>query len=66
MYYFPANGVLSRVGDYTNIEWLRVEWEEYYRKVKFGLSTVQILPNDNIPSIPRIKATQYLCYITDI
>ena len=22
---------------YTNIEWLKVEWEEYYRKVKFTL-----------------------------
>ena len=29
-------------------------------------SSVQILPSDNIPSIPRIKATQYLFYITDI
>ena len=25
-----------------------------------------ILPSDNIPSIPRIKATQYLFYITNI
>ena len=28
--------------------------------------TVQTLPSDNIPSIPRIKATQYLFYITEL
>ena len=30
------------------------------------MDSVQILPSDNIPPIPRIKATQYLFYITDI
>jgi hypothetical protein len=29
--------VILAVQYYTNIEWLREEWEEYYRKVKFEL-----------------------------
>ena len=43
-----------------------MEWEEYYRMVKFGLfhfheakQLVQTLPCDNIPPIP-LWATQYL------
>ena len=74
-YKFTTNQRLYR---YTHIEWLRVELEEYYRKVKLGLfhftrrsrvkwgEMVKILPSDNIPSIPRIKATQYLFYITEL
>ena len=58
---WPHNRFTLSFWEYTLYKYW-VEWEEYYRKVKFGLFH---FTSDNIPPIPWIKVTQYLFYISD-
>ena len=67
---FPVLKALDAIGNcpshlvYLNIKIVYKYWVAQSGEAEWN-ETVQILPSDNIPSIPRFKATKYLFYITD-